>query len=108
MNKVESFLLGLVLGVAVLYGGMHYTLVRARDGFHFVPKIVAKFEVPFVDVRAFKLEQWQRRQSLALSILKAKKGYLLEGHALSGFKFSSQQMLDQLVVENVRPTTIRR
>jgi hypothetical protein len=99
VNRVESFLLGLVLGVATLYGAMHFTVVRAKDGFHFIPKITAKLESPYVDVRALALEQWQRRQMLALSILKAKKGYLLEDHRLGAFKLSTQQRLDQLALD---------
>lgn len=100
MNRIESFLLGLVLGVATLYGAMHYTVVRAKDGFHVVPKISARLETPYVDVRSFKLEQWQKRQSLALSILKSKKGYLLEDHSLSAFKMTTQQLLEQYALDH--------
>lgn len=105
MNRTESFLLGLVLGVATLYGAMHYTVVRAQDGFHFIPKFTAKLDKPYVDVRGFTLEQWQQRQSLALSILKAKKGYLLEDHTLSSFKHSTQQLLDQFAIASRQKTS---
>ena len=99
MNRIESFLLGLVLGVATLYGAMHYTVVRAKDGFHFVPKFTARLDNPYVDIRAFNLEQWKRRQLLALSILKAKKGYLLEDRRLAEFKLSTQQLLEQYALD---------
>lgn len=74
---------------------MHFTLVRATDGFHLVPKIAAKIENPYMDIRTFTLTQWQQKQSLALSILKANKGHLLQDQKLIGFKQSSQQILDQ-------------
>jgi len=78
-----------------LYMTMHFTLVRAGDGFHLVPKIAAKIETPYVDVRKFTLTDWQQKQSLALSVLKANKGHLLQDQKLIGFKQSSQQILDQ-------------
>jgi hypothetical protein len=98
MNRTESFVFGLVVGIAALYATMHFTVVRARDGFHVIPKITAKLDMPYADVRAFKLEQWQRRPSLAMSILKVKKGYLLEDRSLVGFRSAAQQMLDQFAM----------
>jgi hypothetical protein len=98
MNRFSSFLLGMGVGVVGLYLTMHFTLVRASDGFHFVPKIAAKIESPYVDVRNFKLENWQRKQALVLSVLKANKGYLLQDQSLLGLKQSSQRMLDQFTL----------
>jgi hypothetical protein len=105
MNRTESFLLGLVLGLVGLYAVMHLTVVRARDGIHIIPKISAKLDVPYVDVRTFKLDQWKRRPSLAMSILKAKKGYLLEDKSLTGFKQAAQQMLDQFALGTRAPSS---
>ena len=95
MNRVSSFSLGVFVGIVGLYMTMHVTLVRATDGFHLVPKIAAKIENPYVDVRDFTLTNWQQKQSLAISILKANKGHLLQDQKLIGFKQSSQQFLDQ-------------
>lgn len=95
MNRVSSFSLGVFVGIVGLYMTMHFTLVRAGDGFHLVPKIAAKIETPYVDVRKFTLTDWQQKQSLALSVLKANKGHLLQDQKLIGFKQSSQQILDQ-------------
>jgi len=105
MNRVESFIAGLVLGIAGLYGAMHYSIVRAQDGIHFIPKISARLEPPYVDIRDFTLDQWQKKQTLALSILKSKKGYLLEDHTLSGFKFAAQQLLEQSTLVSRTKTT---
>lgn len=100
MNRVESFLLGLVVGIGVLYGTMHYTVVRAKDGFHFIPKITAKLDIPYTDIRSFKIDQWQRKQTLAMSIMKAKKGYLLADHSLTNFKSNTEQLLQQFAMES--------
>ncbi len=98
MDRVSSFVLGLLVGVVGLYITMHYSLVRAADGFHVIPKIAAKIEFPFSDTRNFTLQKWQRKQSLALAILKANKGHLLQDQSLLGFRHSTQQMLDQFSV----------
>ena len=100
MNRTESFFLGLVVGIGALYGTMHYTIVRAKDGFHFIPKITAKLDVPYTDIRAFKIEQWQRKQTLAMSIMRAKKGYLLADHSLTTFKSNTEQLLQQFAMES--------
>jgi hypothetical protein len=95
MNRASCFFLGLAVGVAGLYLTMHFVLVRARDGFHVVPKIAAKMEIPYADVRDYNLASWQQKQALALSLLKVKKGYLLEDPSLLVFKQSTQRILEQ-------------
>ena len=55
MNRVSSFASGLIVGVLGLYITMHFSLVRASDGYHFIPKIAAKMEVPYSDIRKFTL-----------------------------------------------------
>jgi len=95
MNRVSSFALGMIVGVLGLYITMHFSLVRARDGFHVIPKIAAKLDVPYTDIRNFTLENWQRKQTLALAILKAHKSHLLQDQSLIGFRQSTQLMLDQ-------------
>lgn len=95
MNRVSSFALGLIVGVLGLYITMHFSLVRAQDGYHVIPKIAAKVDVPYTDIRNFTLENWQRKQSLALAILKANKGHLLQDQSLIEFRESTQRTLDQ-------------
>jgi len=95
MNRSSSFLLGMISGVVGLYLTMHFVLVRASDGFHVIPKIAAKLDMPYTDIRNFRIENWQRKQPLALAILKANKGYLLQDQALVGFRQATQRMLDQ-------------
>ncbi|HUP80439.1 MAG TPA: hypothetical protein VM260_17930 [Pirellula sp.] len=94
MDRVSSFAAGLIVGVLGLYITMHFSLVRASDGYHVIPKIAAKMEVPYSDIRKYTLENWQRRQSLALSILKANKSHLLQDQSLIGFRQSTQRILD--------------
>ena len=95
MNRVESFLIGLASGIAVLYIVMHFTLVRGSDGFHFIPKLNAKLDMPYEDVRDFQAEHWQRRPALTMSILRARKGYLIDERTQRSIQKTTQQMISQ-------------
>ena len=115
MNRIESFLIGLASGIAILYVAMHFTVLRANDGFHWIPKINAKLDVPYEDIRDFKAEHWQRRPALTLSILRARKGYLVDDSVQSSFKQTASQMIEQARLgsrvsgnsrNSTRPTTL--
>ncbi len=95
MNRVESFLVGLASGVAFLYLVMHFTVVRANDGFHWIPKVSAKLDLPYEDVRDFKAEHWQRRPALSMSIVKAKKDYLIDERANRHIQQTTSRMIHQ-------------
>jgi hypothetical protein len=93
MNRLESFLIGLASGIAILYLVMHFTLVRGSDGFHFIPKLNAKLDVPYEDVRDFQAEHWQRRPALTMSILRARKGHLIDERTQRSIQKTTQQMI---------------
>lgn len=81
MGRFGSFLLGLVIGGAAVFGGLKYHVVHAEDGFHFVPKAYAGFDEIYVDIRGFDLSDWSEHKSLASALMKADKGHLLGGAA---------------------------
>lgn len=95
MNRFESFLVGLASGIALLYLLMHFTVVRANDGFHWIPKLNAKLDLPYEDVRDFKAEHWQRRPHLTMSVLRARKGYLMDQRTKLQFERTTQQVVNQ-------------
>ncbi|MCE2753132.1 MAG: hypothetical protein LW720_14730 [Pirellula sp.] len=95
MNRLESFLIGLASGIATLYLVMHFTLVRGSDGFHFIPKLNAKLDVPYEDVRDFQAEHWHRRPALTMSILRARKGHLIDQRTQRSIQKTTQQMISQ-------------
>ncbi|MFN7333541.1 MAG: hypothetical protein ACK5TC_00605 [bacterium] len=95
MDRIGNFLIGFLAGTVALYAVMHFTLIRADDGFHLIPKIAAKLDVPFEDVRGMKLRQWQKKQPLALAIVRAQKGHLLKDPSLLAFKENAKQVLDR-------------
>ncbi len=68
MNKFFSFALGLAVGTGMTFFGMKYHVVRATDGFHFVPKSKAKLLPFYADVRLYKLIDWQQNRDLLVDI----------------------------------------
>jgi len=95
MKRFSGFLLGIFLGAAGMFVGMNYHLVRSKDGFHLVPKLAAKFEQPYVDIRSFNLRDWQNHQSLAAAIVKANKSNLMEESTLKTFRETTKGILDK-------------
>ncbi len=96
MSRFSSFFAGFVVGALTLYIAMQFYVVRAKDGLHLIPKLAAKLENPYVDIRSYTLSDWQNRQPLAVAIMKANRGNLMEDSALSSFKQAAQKTLDQL------------
>ena len=96
MGRFGCFLLGFLLGGATIYGSLHYHLVRAHDGFHFIPKLTSTFSQTYVDIREFGFEQWAAHQSLALAITRAEKTELMHGVAVEPLRETLNGFLDRL------------
>ena len=86
MGRLGNFLVGLLLGGALVYTSLKYHIVRAGDGVHLVPKLTAEFSQTYVDVRQFGLQDWTQHQTLAIAITTAGKGDLLQGAAVDGLR----------------------
>lgn len=78
MSRLSSFFLGMFCGAAGLLIAMNFYIVRSKENFHFVPKVAAKLEMPYYDIRNFTVEDWQRRPSLAAAIVTSKNQNLMQ------------------------------
>lgn len=78
MSRQSSFFLGLICGAGGLLLLMNFYIVRSKETFHFVPKVAAKLELPYYDIRNFTVEDWQRRPSLAAAIVTSKNQNLMQ------------------------------
>lgn len=96
MNRFTSFLAGMVVGATGLFVSMNYYVVRASDGTHFVPKIAAKIEFPYYDIRNYDLQDWQNHQALALALVKAKKSDVLQGSSFDSFRRQAEDLLGRI------------
>lgn len=99
MKKVGVFFFGVMVGAVCMFLSMNYHVVRSKEGFHLIPKLAAKFEQPYVDIRAFTLDDWNRHQALALAIVKSKQNNLLTDSALDQFRQSTQSLLKKITGE---------
>ena len=96
MNKLSSFLLGMIVGAGLIYGSLKYHLVRAEDGFHFVAKSQAEFAGAYVDIRNFSIEDWADHPALAAALLQADKRHLVNEAASDGVRKTIDNVFDAL------------
>ena len=79
MTRVGTFFLGFLVGGAVVYSSLHYHIVRAHDGVHFIPKMTSTFSETYVDVRNFGFQDWTDRAALTAAISAAGKTEIMQG-----------------------------
>jgi hypothetical protein len=96
MGRIGSFLLGIIVGAVAVYGSLNYHLVRAQDGFHFVPKVASTFDEVFVDIREFGPTEWNDHRSLAVALVKADKEHLIGDSTAHHFRQSLHSVLQGL------------
>jgi hypothetical protein len=78
MRRLSTFIFGMVVGGLLIYLALNYHLIHAKDGIHLVPKTSATLAATYVDVRNFGPADWANHQGVAMAILKANRGELLE------------------------------
>jgi len=101
MGRFGSFLLGVVLGGAAVFGALKYHVVHADDGVHFVPKIYANFNEIYVDIRKFGVSDWVEHKALATALIKAEKSHLLGDSAANQFQDSVDSLLEDLTTDSL-------
>ncbi|MCC6507725.1 MAG: hypothetical protein IT423_01355 [Pirellulaceae bacterium] len=95
MSRLSSFFLGVLCGAVGLMITMNYYIVRSKDNFHLVPKVAAKLEIPYHDIRSFSLQDWQQHPSLAAAIVTSKNQALQNGSGVDAVRGSIDDMLRQ-------------
>ena len=96
MSRVSSFLLGAVIGGALVFGSVKFHLVRADEGFFLVPRIDPALGDAYVDIRDFSLTDWSNHRALAAAIIRAKKEYLLQDSAATSFRDGLRSAVDNI------------
>lgn len=91
-----KFLGGLILGAGLMYGALHFHLVRGQSGIFMVSKVTSDLSDVYVDIRGFTLEDWKRHKPLAAAIIKSDRSELLDDATLSGFRENVHAVVDRL------------
>tara|TARA_R110002073_G_scaffold107448_10_gene242161 strand:+ start:3224 stop:3511 length:288 start_codon:yes stop_codon:yes gene_type:complete len=93
---MSRFLAGMVCGAVLLFLAMHYHVVRGKEGVFLVPKISNNLSGVYVDIRDFRLSDWQEHKSLAAAMVKNNRSDLLEDASLNGFRTQVSSLVDGL------------
>ncbi|MBX3420333.1 MAG: hypothetical protein KF752_02135 [Pirellulaceae bacterium] len=96
MSRLSTFLFGVIVGAVGIVVSENYYVVRSNESFHLVPKIAAKLEIPYRDIRSFNVQDWQENQSLALAIIKSQKQDLMVETGLNNMQRQFESMLRNL------------
>lgn len=96
---MSRFFFGMILGATLMYGTIHYHLVRGDEGIFLVPKVTNQFGDIYVDIRGFTLEDWKQHKPLAAAIMKSNKSELLSDATLGNFRDSVHSIVDRLFSE---------
>ena len=100
MSRVTTFLLGMIVGAASLFVAENYYVVRSTDRLHLVPKVAAKLEFPYRDIRSYTVDDWKKNVSLGAAIVKAQKPGLMVD-SLSSVKHNFESILQSWIAELV-------
>lgn len=77
MSRLSTFFLGVLVGAAGLYLSENFYIVRSSESVHLVPKVAAKLEFPYRDIRNFTVDDWRQNVSLGAAIVRADKPELM-------------------------------
>jgi hypothetical protein len=81
MRRLSTFIFGMVAGGILIYMALNFHLIRANDGMHLVPKVESKLAATYVDVRSFAAADWLAHKDVAMALVRAERGDLLESMA---------------------------
>ena len=77
MGRLSTFFLGVIAGAGGLFVSENYYIVRSNESFHLVPKVAAKVEFPYYDIRNFTAEDWKKNVSLGAAIVQTQNSDLM-------------------------------
>lgn len=86
MGRFGSFVTGVIVGASSLAVATHYHVVRGKEGVFVVRKVQNNLADIYVDTRDFTPADWMEHRMLALAIMQADRGDLLQDTSLDGFR----------------------
>jgi len=95
-GRIGTFIFGAVAGGLCVLGALRYHVVKAEDGFHFVPKMSATLSETYVDVRDFGPGDWTEHPTVTAAIVRDGKSHLIKGAAVDSLFGSVENMLQSM------------
>ena len=96
MSRISSFFMGVIVGAGGLYISMNYYIVRTKENVHLVPKVAAKLEMPYYDVRKYTLDDWKNHPSLGVAIIKSNNQTLISDASFESVKQQFEGLFKRL------------
>ena len=93
---MSRLLFGMLLGGALVYGGMHYHVVRGQQGVFIVPKLESDLSALYTDIRDFTLQDWKSHPRLAAAIIQSNRPQLLQDAAEGQLSETVHTVVDRL------------
>lgn len=93
MKRLNSFLIGVVVGAGLLAVATHYHVVHGKDGIFVVRKVQNNLSDIYVDTRDFTPSDWMEHRMLALAIMQADKGEMFSDSSMDGFRDNLRQFV---------------
>ena len=87
-----SFLTGLVIGGAAVYGSLGWHVLRTDEGFEVVAKTQGTFAETYLDVRNYTLSDWASHKTLSAAIVQAKKERIFQSATMRSATGGVQSM----------------
>lgn len=103
MGRFGSFVTGVLVGASALAIATHYHIVRGKDGVFVVRKVQNNLSDIFVDTREFTPADWLQHRMLALAIMQADRGDMLQDSSLDGFRNNLKQFVNGWLGESATP-----
>ncbi len=96
MSRFGSFITGIVVGGAAVFGGLKYHVLRTDSGVEVVPKLSATFSETYLDVRQFDASDWTEHRQVAAAVVRAGKQHLFQNAAGESLRDTVDKLLGEL------------
>ncbi len=93
MRRLAAVLFGMILGAGAVFTAFRYHVVRADEGYLFVPRERAALADAYVDVRQWDARQWQEHTILAQDLTAHGRGDLIVRSTTEGI---FRRLLDKI------------
>jgi len=94
MGRFGSFVTGFMVGVSSLAVATHYHVIRGKEGVFVVRKVQNNLSDIYVDTREFTPAEWMDHRMLALAIMQADRGEMLQDSTLDGFRGNLREFVN--------------
>ncbi|MCH2596585.1 MAG: hypothetical protein MKZ95_12390 [Pirellulales bacterium] len=95
MRRIITFLFGMIVGGILLYGALNYHILRAKDGFHLIPKTSARLGSTYVDIRNFTVTDMANHADIVEVIILSDKKELMRDATSGAIENGINRFLDR-------------